>query len=318
MPEQPAQHDPSRAADIIRRLLQSARRRKPVVDDGGAQDFDWRTPYVFTQDQLQKLSAFGTKAMSRVTAGLAKVMRSDLPLEPLPAGTMYFREAVGEGSYYTLALLAGSTPTGLIRIDAGVASSCVEKLLGGAGKLPGDDRELSSLELSLLQDLISGVSTAFSTTFREAGGQVFGNGAELVKNKLAVPLDDSREMIQFPLAVKGQATPVMSVILPCELMDFVSRGLAKPQPPATAEQNKKAMLQVLNEVSLMGEVWFAPAATTMQDVLALEAGDVLLLPQGLDEPLSVTIQGRAVLAAVLGSRRGKYALEVREMKTGGT
>jgi flagellar motor switch/type III secretory pathway protein FliN len=48
----------------------------------------------------------------------------------------------------------------------------------------------------------------------------------------------------------------------------------------------------------------------MRDVLALEPGDVVLLPGKARQSLDLTVGKRTVAAGVLSGSRGRYALQI--------
>ena len=299
----------ARSADMVRRRL--------GVSKGDAAapveicEFDWTRPHVYAPVEQGRINAFADRALLGVRAALAKALRTEMPLVSRAHAVVYFRQA-GEGACYALPLVHDSAVAGLLRIDASFAAGCVERLLGGTGTSAWQDRELSPAECSLLRDLAAVLCDAFVQAYRESGGPALSPAGEVVKNHLPLPLPPEHEVVQFVLA-QGQASqskPTLTFVFPHERIDFLAAGLPGLAPGPSPDQCRARLLAALNEADVHGEVWLRTAPTTMNHVLALEPGDVLLLPQGLHEPVEMTVRGRKLFEARLGTQHGQYAMEI--------
>jgi len=313
MPETTSQLGPVRSADAVRRRLGVSKgdtNTPTPVDPAEVQDFDWTTPCLYTLTERGRLENFASRTLPGVRAALIKALRAELPLTPQGPATLYFHQACGEGSYYALPLRLESAVAGVLRIDAAFAGGCVERLLGGSGELRGQGRELSPLENSLLQDLCATLAEAFVQVYRDVGGPALAAAGELVTNRLPLSLPSEHEVVQFALVQTGQAKPPLAFVFPHERVDFIAQGLSAPAVMPSSDECRARLLAALNDADLAGEIWLRSAATTMNDVLALEPDDVLLLPQGINEPVELTIQGRKLFEGLLGTQHGQYALEI--------
>jgi flagellar motor switch protein FliM len=311
MPETSSQFGGSRPADVVRRRLGASKVDAPVaVDPADVRDFDWTMPCLYTSAERARLDAFAERAMSDVRTALVRALRSDVPLTSRPPAVAYVHQVQGEGSCYALPLCEGSAVAGVLRIDAPFACGCVERLLGGAGQLSGQDRELSPLESSLLRDLAAALCDAFARAYGDVGGPPLAAAGEVVKNRLPLSVSPEHEVVQFALAQAGQSRPAVTIVFPHERIDFLAAGLPGPMAEPSPDECRARLIAALNAADIQGEVWLRPVGATINSVLALEPGDVLLLPQGLGEPVEMTIRGRKLFEARLGTQRGQYAVEI--------
>ena len=58
------------------------------------------------------------------------------------------------------------------------------------------------------------------------------------------------------------------------------------------------------------ELRLGSARATMREVMALQAGDVMILQTRIDEPVELTVQGRLVMRGHLATCEGKYAVKI--------
>jgi flagellar motor switch/type III secretory pathway protein FliN len=113
------------------------------------------------------------------------------------------------------------------------------------------------------------------------------------------------------------ATGSGAIELSCELLGLhaiadraVWRSVAPPEraapaPPAPAPLDQAAQSARVRLDAMLGEVQLELAR-----VLDLRCGDVLRLPQRLQQPLTVLCSGRPVARAVLGERDGHKAVQI--------
>ncbi|MCL2700603.1 MAG: FliM/FliN family flagellar motor switch protein [Phycisphaerae bacterium] len=310
MPETTSHSDVARLADMVRRRLGVSLGDAPApMDPTDVADYDWTTPCLYTAVERQRLDTFAARMLPAVRTALTKALRLEFPLTPRSAATAYFHQC-DEGQCYALPLLCESAVAGLLRIDAPLAGACVERLLGGPGDLPGQGRELSSLENSLLLDLCATLGEAFAKAYRDAGGPTLTPAGELAKNRLPLPFPPEHEMVRFALAAANQLAPPLTFLFPHERLDFIAAGLPAPVAEPAPDECRARLLEAVHDADLNAEIWLRAASTTMNDVLALEPDDVILLPQEINEPVNVTLYGRKLFQGLLGAQHGHYAMEI--------
>lgn len=315
-------HGPSQTdRHIVQRLLEAARSgsRAGAAKDAGrveAADYDWTAPCRFVPAQLAKLDAFAEALAASLSQALGGLMGGEL--EFVPAGrTQHFAaglRASAEGDQakeYWVELLHDETQCGLIAVSAGAAMGWVARLLGSKESAPNVERDLSALESALLLDVLAAMTEAFSVA-AEAGGAAFSRGETVSKGSYSLPGDEGTEYCRIALAPAGEGQAAsISFVVASDALEPLAGG--RPQSPARSSRDvSKDVLALLERASMVATGMLGTAELPMREVMALEAGDVLLIAKRTGEPIDLVVQGRVVSRALPVTSGGRYALQIVE------
>jgi flagellar motor switch/type III secretory pathway protein FliN len=117
---------------------------------------------------------------------------------------------------------------------------------------------------------------------------------------------DARATGQAPVAAPADDSCVCLVILTDLLMPAVEPPAAPTPPQQAASQLRSAVESAtVNATAILGV-----ARASVRDIMALEAGDVLLVERKVNEAIDLLVQGRHVLRGVPVCTDGHYGLEV--------
>jgi len=341
---------------FVKRLLEAARATPAgAAQAPEASEYDWNAPRAFTPEQVKALCEFANRSAERIAADLGALLRSELRMNSQGVAQVYARdlrdefgggggssqeadEAPQAGNY--LVALETTFPAGreapqcgLLVVSAATGAGWVDRLLGGGGGHQAG-REPSPLEAALLLDAVACIGETFSALVRaelEAGGATQGQAAsswsvrprgEVHADAAFLPADDTEVFCRFDFRLGGDEEndppEMMALILPAETLQPIVAGASARAGAGGPDQTRKAMLEHLQQVTVPATAWVGTACLRMRDVMALEAGDVMVLEKGIDEPIDLQVQGRTVLSGFLVQCSGRYGLLVAGTGAAGT
>jgi flagellar motor switch protein FliM len=284
-----------------------------------AQDFDWTKPHYFNANQLKKLDIFTNNLSAEIAEKLTCSYHTDCKVTVESADQYfagdYIKQASNEeGScYYSPFAAQENNLFGLIEIPAPTAIAWTRQLLGGSDE--GDDavNELSMLEESLLADIISFLTDAFSIA---CSNQPLQSLAPVIKNLASVEINDTQELCKITLKVNKQDqdndSEISFILLSDKLAPFVGKTIA-PKAAATPQNISKAMRAHANKITLDATAQLASCRFTFQEIMDLEPGDVLMFNKKISEPCELMIENRSFFSAAPAKHDRNHALVITEM-----
>lgn len=305
-------------AQLVAGLLKAARvRTGPAPQEPEAKEFDWKAPSRFTPDQLARLGDFATGLAGAVSAALGDLLRTKTVLE-LHGVTQHYASELqawqSQASVYCVALADGQTRCGLVALARSCAAGWVDRSLGAKTGPQEAPRELTSVEIAILLDILGTLAGAFSQACQKAGGKKLPSVSGLLKAEEIEELighEAAREYCKIALrASEGKGDPVLTFVLTCDALEGVAGSAATRASPTSAEAVRKAVMAHVEQVPITVRVRLGQAQVAMGELMRLEPGDVLLLDRSCDEPAEVLVGQRVVMSGFPASCEGQYALRI--------
>lgn len=282
-------------------------------------DYNWDSPSSFTLSELENLETFNAQACIEIAKALSGQIHEEVELQA-DKPQQYYAEKLpilqSETANYCISLSTDEAGTcGLIAIPGKQTVEWVAKVLGGSAGNSEQERELSSLEAALLQDILDSVTKAFSSVFGQAGGKTLKPGTE-VSPKAELPdanPSDEYTLLSFRTG-PDEKQPVISIILTCDVLAGAAGGQAGDQKDGqdnkSPENTRKKMLTTVEQAYVEGYVSLGTADLTIREVMGLEEGDVMLIHKKIDDPAEFIVHGKTVLSGYLSRCEGQYALRI--------
>lgn len=312
----------SRAAGSLsrKRMEQLVRAVGSRSDDNAAQleftEYDWHDPHYFSGEQLVKLDDFARAAAQAMGERFSDFCRTrfDVIVSSITqhfAGE-YFNDLAGDRRKDCLAVFgaAPDDPCGWIALPEQTANEWARRLLGDSDTEEDSSRTLSSLEESLLLDLVSALIEALSTSsatrdFRLAGG--------LVRGRPPLDLPDTEELCKISFDVKktdSENSSPASLVMRCSELASVAGKILPPVDEFSDQDISGAILDHLREMTVTVTAQLDSTALTFEEVMSLQVNDLLLLDKTLEEPIELIVDGRRLFSGRPAKSVGKYAVVI--------
>ncbi len=180
-------------------------------------------------------------------------------------------------------------------------------------------RALSSLEESLLSDLVTAVLEAFLAPLRPAHN--LRPTGSCGKGQPNLQFERSEEVARLVFAVKsaepGEPAEI-AFVLPCSRLAALAGKTATAAAPKVSPQElSRALMEHLQEVPVTLRATLASTTLSFQEILDLGPGDILLLGQPVEGLAELILDGRAAFRGRPARSQGRYAVVVIESAGGG-
>jgi len=307
----------------IHRLLAAVGSAPAAADElPEAALYDWRDPHYFNEDQRHRLAALMSQAAGLLSERFVHFYNGQFDVRPVSINQHFAEDLprqIDPDRGFSLPFGPNPDhPCGFLAVAAEVALDWVTGLLGDSEANNDPDRVISSLEESLLSDLLVALGEAFLGPL--GGSENWSLGNNIFKGSPGMPYEPTEALcrIVFQIQKADEAPTEVSFVLPGNaLAPIVGKPLAPVNPPAQ-EQLAPLLMEHIQEMPVTVTVRLAATRLRFKEILDLEPDDILLIDKPIAEPIDVIIDYRTVFRGRPAQSEGQYAIFVTECTAAGT
>jgi flagellar motor switch protein FliM len=286
-----------------------------------AAQYNWQEPHYFNKEQLVKLDNFADTVASAMAKKFAKLCRSEFNVTISSTTQHYAYEILSQLSdgeqrdYYLPFGTSQEHMCGLIGIPGQTAVNWATQLLGDSESEKDPGRDLSPLEESLLLDLASALVEVFSGPDKTLDFQAAQN---IVRGQWPLEAEGTEEICKISFEVKKAGSEKSSkayFLIMCSELTPISGRTAQDSGDFSTKDISKVILGHLQEMPVLITSQLASAVLSFEELMNLQADDILLLDKRVDQPVELIVDGRTVYYGRPAKSAGKYAVTITTTAT---
>ena len=301
----------------IRQLLRAVG-SAPKRDEAEVEcaEINWYEPHCFDRDQLAKLETFTEKVAAVLAEKFTVLCRSQFEVEITSASQHYaheFCDSANEGDKkdYYLAFGSGSGKEfGFLTIPEQTALFWAKQLLGDSDSNENSNRGLTQLEESLLYDLAFALVKTLANAHAECD---YSPSANVVSGQLPIKLNASEEMFRISFSVKKTDSDNNShawFLIPCNKLEAVTGTNKYSQEESSLHDLQRIITEHLGLTPVCVKAQLASSELSFEEMMNLQAGDIIVLGKQINEPVELIVEGRSVAFGLPGKLENQYAVTV--------
>lgn len=284
--------------------------------------YNWRSPRYFNEDQYNRLAAVVSQVAAAIEAGLTHSFNREMAVAPASIAQHFAGRlcdlGMAEGRYYLTFAAGKDKACGFLSLTAETALRWVKRLLGDSGSDPDASRALSSLEESLLVDLVAAAMDAFLSPLR--AHQELHPGDRLLRDDPQVQFEPAQEICAIVFAVTGRESEEKDEVLfllPCSLLaPLVGKG-RQAAPQISPDELSRTLMEHVQQMPVTVTARLARTMLHFAELLELGRDDILLLDKSLDETIELLVDSRVVFRGRAARSGGQRAVVITQsMGTG--
>ncbi|MBU8869858.1 MAG: FliM/FliN family flagellar motor switch protein [Gemmatimonadales bacterium] len=270
--------------------------------EGGPRRYDFNRPHNISRTFEHSLQAIGENFAKIGSIDFTSLLRMSTNVEFTGLSQSTFSEYQADLPNPTCVSLVKMSPLKgncLINIDLGLSYIFLKKLMGGFPDAEDTLREFTEIE----RGINAGLVKRFLEIFRKSMAKKvevepdfvslennptylsgIAEGEMLIVLKFLVKLDTIEGPVEmvFPLPAFG---PVRDIFDPQEVVDLRNKQELR--------EDRRRVMEMVQGTECDIMVQLAEIDTTFEAIMNLAVGDMVNLPQGVDAPLKVHIEGQA-------------------------
>lgn len=311
--------------DIRQMLTQfrSLASQEPPVAPPACQTVDWSAPHRLSASAKTQVNLLADRIAYELNATLATLTGLAFNVSCVGVSEHYASvkseqiERSKPQTYFLPLMVGGSkTPTAYWQIDAPAAGSLISCVLGDPQPPAENPQPLSALSESILSDTLSTLADGLSRALSAASLSKIEPAPPMVYAAWPVKLDGLYELCAFEFKAESETLQIgFQWTCPMELL-APAAGLTPPFGPSLEKKDfSERILRRLRESNAPVEVELGGGIMTVQQLLSLQVGDVLVLDRKVAEPLDVYVHHQLCFTAWPAASGTKLALVFSDVKT---
>jgi flagellar motor switch protein FliM len=222
-------------------------------------------------------------------------------------------------SIYSMDPLPGS---GIVQVDLNLVFSIIDRLLGGPGWFPQKLRDLTDIERTLMQRFMARMLNSYRESWNylltlSLKIEALDSNPQFIPR--IIPLDQIIAYVSMELKV-GDMAGVMNFCLPYLVLQSISTQLTDFQwsPTVVAgrgmtEEDIQQLARNVEKADVDVEVELGRTTLSLRDLVALQAGDLILFDKATDAPLIARINDREKFYVYPGVHKDHIAVQVTDV-----
>lgn len=292
----------------------------------GIHNFDFRRPNTFSREHVRALSIVHETFARQAGTVLSTSLRAVSQVTVASVDQVPYDDYIATSPNPSLLAVVSLEPLpgeGILQMPLPLAMSILDRQLGGSGAGPYPSRALTDIEEGLITEVLERCLTELTSAF-DSLVTLDLKIVQLESNpqfaQIVAP-SDMVVVVVFDTRIGGEEGE-MSFCIPFSSLQprleaIAGHSLGGDRRFGDPAGAAAAMDRAMQDVPVDVTVRFDPVLLTSSELVGLQAGDVVPLGHGADQPLTLIAGGVPFLAAVAGRKRKRLACRIVETDTQG-
>ncbi|MDY6934273.1 MAG: flagellar motor switch protein FliM [Spirochaetota bacterium] len=284
--------------------------------------YDFRRPDKFSKDQIRTLQMMHETFARLTTTALSAQLRALVSVHVASVDQLTYEEFIRSIPNPTTIAVINMDPlkgSAVLEIDPSITFTIIDKLFGGTGESARISRELTDIELSVME----GIIVRILGNLREAWSNVIdlrprlGNVETNPQFAQIVPPNDMVVLITLETKV-GEVEGMTNLCIPYITIEPIISKLSAQYwyssiRKGATDENALIIQNRLETVELQIVAEIGEVEVTMMEVLELNVGDVIKFPDAkINSDMTLRIGGRKKYKCRPGLIGNRIAIQIGE------
>jgi flagellar motor switch protein FliM len=296
------------------------RRRK----SGKVKIYDFKSPKKITKEQIKILRGIHENFARHLSSYFSGILRAYCEINVVSIEEQpYYEYNNGLPDTVMIGVVDADPIEGSVLVDISnsVTFTLVERLLGGTGESAVPNREFTEIEISLMERIFRQIAVFMKDSWTNLINlntsfvQIETN-ARLIQS---MPMDEVVVIIMIDVNI-GPAKGTLNLCIPCINLESVLEQLSQNKyhlnravDGTLEETNRQAMVSHIKASTMEGSAVFGATVLTLQEVMNLQAGDVIKFDQAVSSGVRIIIGGKPWFCGIPGVRINKKVIKISKV-----
>ena len=269
--------------------------------------YDFKRPDKFSRDQIRTISIIHETFARLATTCVAAHLRSLVHVHVASVDALTYEEfirAIPNPTTLAIIDMAPLTGSAILEIDPGITFSMVDRLLGGPGEGAGYSRDLTSIELAVMEDVLVRMLGALRESWSTVIDLRPRLGGIVTNPQFAGIVPPSEMVVLVTLESKvGEVEGMMNLCIPYLTIEPITSKLSAQYWYSSVRRGSQTLRPRVGDLEVEAKVYVPTEALTLRALGELKRGSRIRLP-GLDNGEACLAAGERPLIRLKATRLG--------------
>lgn len=282
--------------------------------------YNFRRPDKFSKDHLRALQDIHKEFSRQFGLILTAYLRLHVDIEVVSVDQLTYDEFMRSmPNPITLCVLELNPLPGdvLMALSHEVATSLVDRMLGGTGFSEMKPRELTDIEENLIKRIFQKATKSLEDSWKSVF-PVQGEVKEVESNYTLIQIASPGEivaLVTLEIQVANKFSGLLSLCFPYPVLETVisqltSQHIFQAKGIISSAEDKNKILSKISNTSVDVSVLLGSSQISVHELLDLKLGDVLKLENHVNDNLVVKVNGIPKFTGRPGTKKGRLAVNI--------
>ena len=297
------------------------------ANDKKIKEYDFRSPKKITKETIKLLKGIYENYCRMVTSRLTSMLRlmCDVTVEQVEESIFHeYNNALDD--YVLMGLIDVKYPDNtiadsqiLMEVSKPLSFVIIDRLLGGNGEEYEHDRDYTDIELTLLGNMMKQLVKQMGSNW-ESTIEIETDLAKIETNSRfiqSINYNDTVVIVVLNVSV-NQSTGKINLCIPSSILEEIlkkasnySKNIKKSDQ--SREEQRDAIMGSIKSSELTVTGVLGKAQATLQDVLNMQAGDLIILDRNINKDIDINVDGRKWFEGKWGTRKNKGVIKINKI-----
>jgi len=285
--------------------------------------YDFKRPNRVSKEQLRAIRGIHDKMARSLASEMSATLRSIIEIQLQAVDQMTYGEFLmslpnpTSFNVFSIRPLDGSA---VLEINPSIVFPMIDRLLGGKGENYETERELSDIELTLLDNILK----VMMSKLKESWGPIV-EMIPMIESKESSPnvvqiVAQNEIVIMIVLEITiGETSGMINIAYPVIYLESILSRLASKDIMIGERSAKKSrsseLKELLKRADIVNEAILGTTNLSIKKILELQIGDVIRLKQPESDEAIITVDKKDLFRAKMGIHNYHKTMKITEKIT---
>lgn len=292
--------------------------RMEGIDGSTLALYNFRNPGFLSQSDLRQLGVLHQRFIQHLSARLSTFFRMECVLKTTKFNSSTFAgfcDSLANPTHLSLFQVEPLRGVGIIEISLPLGFAMADRLLGGKGRIMNMDRNLTEIEVALLEDAMQLILVEWTQLWDEqhAGFRPQFIGHETNGRFLQTSAQDAVFVVMSVDVTMGEMTEQMQMGIPFSMIETMVKKMHMARQRGGDTRPKSMQWRgAYAGISVPVRAEWQLPEISLRDVLAMRLGEVLEMPRELIAQTRIRLSNAEEFMGTVGMQNGHVAVQLTQ------
>ncbi|KEA46086.1 flagellar motor switch protein FliM [Campylobacter mucosalis] len=283
--------------------------------------YDFKRPNRVSKEQLRAIKGIHDKLARNLASQISSVMRSIVEIRLHSVDQMTYGEFLmslpspTSFNVFSIKPLDGNC---ILEINPSIAFPMIDRLLGGNGENFETSRELTDIEINLLDAVLRMIMQRLKESWAMIT-DMYPNVEAKESSPNVVQIVSQNEIVIMVVMeiIVGNSSGMINICYPVIYLEpilsrLANRDIMLGETSAKKSRNKE-LKTLIGRAEILYEAILGKTVISVNEFLDLKEGDILRLDRGADDKAIVSIDKKEVFLAEVGLHRFRKSIKIEQL-----
>ncbi|ASQ29915.1 flagellar motor switch protein [Campylobacter avium LMG 24591] len=296
-------------------------RNKDEKDERNIVVYDFKRPNRVSKEQLRSIKGIHDKLARNLASQISSIMRSIVEIKLHSVDQMTYGEFLmslpspTSFNVFSIKPLDGNC---VLEINPSIAFPMIDRLLGGQGDSYETLRELTDIELNLLDSILRIIMQRLKESWANVT-EIYPSVEAKESSPNVVQIVAQNEIVIMVVMeiIIGNSSGMVNICYPVVHLESVlsrlaNRDIMMGETSAKKSRNKE-LKTLIGRAEIVYEAILGKTSVSVDEFLELKQGDILKLDRQADDKAVISIDKKEVFLAQIGLHRFRKSIKIVEL-----